>query len=149
MQPKPDDYKKVFSEIIQKEIAVFGPTISFSRIQEIPRLHINEKGEIVSFDGDGLEILHKLIDQTVELSDIVGKQIIDSVLSKYPPISVLIPHHEASLSSESTTSSEQKANSSSPQSNELAHFLEQSSSVQDQIQDLNTTIKNVSYQKVG
>lgn len=83
-----NDYKKVITEMIQKQIAVLGPDIALLKARGIEGLEVNDKGEVLGFKGSPREILQKLIDEYISLSGQIFKSVIAPLLQKYPDMVV-------------------------------------------------------------
>ncbi|RJP45875.1 MAG: hypothetical protein C4584_02535 [Armatimonadetes bacterium] len=86
MQPQTDgDFKKLFTELIKKQMVVLGPDITMAKVKNVPGLVVDGKtGEVVSIDGDHQAMLQNLINQFVELSGLIVKKTMESILSNYP-----------------------------------------------------------------
>jgi len=85
MQPKTDgDYKKLFTELIKKQMIVLGPDITNAKVKNVQGIEINDQGEVTSINGDPQAILQSLINQFVELSGMIVKKTMESILTTYP-----------------------------------------------------------------
>lgn len=85
MQPQTDgDYKKLFTELIKKQIIVLGPDITMAKVKNVEGIQVNGQGEVVSVQGDPQAILQNLINQFVELSGLIVKKTMESILTTYP-----------------------------------------------------------------
>jgi len=85
MQPQSDsDYKKIFTELIRKQMVVLGPDITLAKVKNVQGIQINEQGEVVGIQGDPQSILQLLINQFVELSGLIVKKTMESILTTYP-----------------------------------------------------------------
>jgi len=78
------DYQKIFTEIIKKQILVLGPDITLAKVRNVQGLEIDSSGQVTKIIGDPQVILQKLIDQFVELSGMIVKKTMESILSTYP-----------------------------------------------------------------
>ncbi|OIP97713.1 hypothetical protein COT69_03085 [candidate division WWE3 bacterium CG09_land_8_20_14_0_10_39_24] len=83
-----DIYKKVITELIQKQIIVLGSDIALLKAKSIKGLAVNERGEVTDLKGNSKEILQRLADEYMALSGQVFKSILMLVLQKYPDIIV-------------------------------------------------------------
>lgn len=85
MQPQTEnDYKKIFTELIKKQIVVLGPDITLAKVKNVQGIEVNENGEVTSINGDAQQILQLLINQFVELSGAIVKKTMESILMTYP-----------------------------------------------------------------
>lgn len=85
MQPTTDtDYKKLFTQLVQKQILVLGPDITIAKAKNVPGLTIDEAGNVVNITGDPQQLLQALINQYVELSGMIVKKTMESILTSYP-----------------------------------------------------------------
>lgn len=85
MQPQSDsDYKKIFTELIKKQMVILGPDITLAKVKNVSGIEINESGEVTNINGDAQQILQLLINQFVELSGAIVKKTMESILTTYP-----------------------------------------------------------------
>ncbi len=76
------DFKNIISEVIKKQIAILGPIIAVAKARKIAGLKINDDGEIAEIQGDPKDILEKLINEYVDLSGLIVKRAMESLLHK-------------------------------------------------------------------
>lgn len=87
MQPQSDgDYKKIFTELIKKQMVVLGPDITLAKVKNVQGVEVNENGEVTNINGDPQAILQLLINQFVELSGAIVKKTMESILMTYPGV---------------------------------------------------------------
>lgn len=85
MQPQSNsDYKKIFTELIGKQIIVLGPDITLAKVKNVAGIEVNDKGEVINIQGDAQHMLQLLINQFVELSGAIVKKTMESILMTYP-----------------------------------------------------------------
>ena len=90
MHPQTDsDYKKIFTELIRKQMIILGPDITLSKAKNVPGLQVNEQGEVTNIDGDPQALLQLLINQFVELSGAIVKKTMESILNTYPGMAAM------------------------------------------------------------
>lgn len=90
MQPQSDsDYKKIFTELIKKQIIVLGPDITLAKVKNVQGIEMSEQGEVISIQGDAQRTLQLLINEFVELSGLIVKKTMESILATYPGIAVI------------------------------------------------------------
>ena len=84
--PTKEEYKKIFSEIIQKQAVILGPQIAVLKARNVPGVIVSDTGEVTEISGNEQLLLHQLIDQYVALSGEIVKNAVNSVFEKYPSI---------------------------------------------------------------
>lgn len=82
----PEQYKVLFTEIIKKQIVILGPDISVLKARNIKELTVENDGTVTVVSGDPQQVLQKLIDEYVSLSGLIVKNIVGTIMSKYPDI---------------------------------------------------------------
>ena len=88
--PDVEQYKALITEIIQKQIVILGPDISVLKARNVSELEVQDDGTVTAISGEPQEVLQKLIDQYVALSGQIVKNILGSIMSKYPEIKVSV-----------------------------------------------------------
>lgn len=83
MQPN-TDYKKLLSEVIQKQMVILGPSIALAKARNVKGLTVADDGTVVNIDGQPQELIQGLIDQFVQLSGLIVKKTMEPLLSIYP-----------------------------------------------------------------
>lgn len=87
MLPTTDtDYKKIFSELIKKQMLVLGPDITLAKVKNVQGITVDNNGEVQSITGDPQQLLQLLINQFVELSGMIVKKTMESILTTYPGV---------------------------------------------------------------
>lgn len=85
MQPTTDtDYKQLFSQLIKKQMLILGPDITMAKVRNVAGLTVDAMGEVQKIEGDPQVMLQGLINQFVELSGMIVKKTMESILSSYP-----------------------------------------------------------------
>lgn len=85
MQPTADtDYKSLFTQLIKKQILVLGPDITLAKVRNVTGLVVDINGEVQKIDGEPQLLLQALINQFVELSGLIVKKTMESILTSYP-----------------------------------------------------------------
>ena len=87
MEPTPDEYKQIITEIIKKQAVILGPQIAVLKARSVVGLTVTDDGAVTGIEGDHRGILQKLIDQYVSLSGEIVKNAVNSVFAKYPSLS--------------------------------------------------------------
>ncbi len=79
-----DESKKILTEVIRRQVAILGPDITIAKVKNVPGIQVNEKGEVISIEGDPQVLLTALINQFVELSGLIVKKTMESILLSQP-----------------------------------------------------------------
>lgn len=85
-----DANKKIFTEIIKRQMAILGPEITLSRVRNVPGIEVNESGDVINTTGDSQVLLQELINQFVELSGLIVKKTMESILANHPNDMVIV-----------------------------------------------------------
>lgn len=86
MSDQNQEYQKLLTEIIQKQIAILGPAIAVMKAKNIVGLQVGDDGTVTNVEGDAQEIVKKLVDQYVDLSGQIVKSALSSIFAKYPTL---------------------------------------------------------------
>lgn len=73
--------KKVISELIKRQMAILGQDITLARVKNVLGIQVNQNGEVTSIDRDPQAILTELTDQFLELSGLIVKKTMESILA--------------------------------------------------------------------
>jgi hypothetical protein len=77
------DYKKILTELIQKQMALLGSQIALQRARSVQGLMIMDDGSVASFAGDPKAIMQNVIDQFVQLSGLIVKKTMEPFVEDY------------------------------------------------------------------
>lgn len=88
-QQSTDDYKKLFSELIKKQMLVLGPDITLARVKNVAGVEVSSTGDVTNITGDPQQLLQALINQFVELSGLIVKKTMESILTNYAGMAAL------------------------------------------------------------
>lgn len=83
MQPE-QDYKKLLTDVIKKQIVILGPQITLAKARNVKGLTIADDGTVTDMQGPPQELIQLLIDQFVQLSGLIVKKTMEPLLSAYP-----------------------------------------------------------------
>lgn len=78
-----ESYRKLFSELIKKQVVVLGPDITLAKVKSIPGIEVDGEGNVTKIEGDPQALLQSLINQFVELSGLIVKKTMESILASY------------------------------------------------------------------
>lgn len=85
MQPAQNtDYKKLLTEVIQKQMVILGPSISLAKARNVKGLAVADDGTVTDMKGPPQVLIQGLIDQFVQLSGLIVKKTMEPLLSAYP-----------------------------------------------------------------
>jgi len=79
-----DDYKKMLSDLIQKQMVVLGPNIALDKARKVPGVTLNEDGSVKDVSGDPQMILKGVANEYMQLSGQIAQMTLNSLLEKYP-----------------------------------------------------------------
>jgi len=75
MQPPANtDYKKLLTEVIQKQMVILGPSITLAKARNVKGLTVADDGTVVNIEGQPQALIQGLIDQFVQLSGLIVKK---------------------------------------------------------------------------
>lgn len=83
MQPN-TDYKKLLTEVIQKQMIILGPNITLTKARNVKGLIISDDGTVTDIQGPPQELIQNLINQFVQLSGLIVEKTMEPLLSAYP-----------------------------------------------------------------
>lgn len=105
MTPVTDtDYKSLFSQLIKKQMLVLGPDITLAKVKNVVGIVVDQNGDVQQIEGDPQVLLQDLINQYVELSGLIVKKTMESILTSYPGMVGLVGSAMGSSDSNSSTS---------------------------------------------
>ncbi len=83
-QDQNTDYKKLLTEVIQKQMVILGPSITLAKARNVKGLVVAEDGTVTDIQGPPQTLIQGLIDQFVQLSGLIVKKTMEPLLSVYP-----------------------------------------------------------------
>lgn len=81
MPPAQQDYKGIFTQLIQKQILILGPDITIAKVKGVAGIEVDPQGNVTNITGDPQTVLQNLINQFVELSGLIVKKTMESILT--------------------------------------------------------------------
>jgi len=85
MMPNTDsDYKQLLSQLIKKQMLILGSEITLSKVRNVTGVTVDINGDVQKIEGDPQALLQSLINQFVELSGLIVKKTMESILTSYP-----------------------------------------------------------------
>ena len=82
--PDHEEYKKMLTDLIQKQMVVLGPNIALDKAKKIPGLSVNEEGGVTEITGDPQMILKGVANEYMALSGQIAQMTLNTLLEKYP-----------------------------------------------------------------
>ena len=86
--PSAEQYKALMTEVIKKQIIILGPSISVLKARNVTALKVSDDGIVTDLSGDPQQALQQLIEEYVSLSGLIVKNVLGSIMDKYPEIKV-------------------------------------------------------------
>lgn len=87
------DYQKLFTDVIKKQIILLGPDITLAKARNVKGLMVSDDGTVTAINGNPQEMIQALIDQFVQLSGLIVKKTMEPLLSA--KAGVVIPASQA------------------------------------------------------
>jgi hypothetical protein len=111
MQPGQNtDYKKLLTEVIQKQMVILGPSISLAKARNVKGLVVDDNGTVTNIQGPPQLLIQGLIDQFVQLSGLIVKKTMEPLLSAYPDGAMNQTPLEMTIPAPAATSQEPQTN---------------------------------------
>ena len=82
--PEQDEYKKMLTDLIQKQMVVLGPNIALDKARKVPKLKVADDGTVLDMDGDPQMVLKGVANEYMTLSGQIAQMTLNSLLEKYP-----------------------------------------------------------------
>ena len=79
-----DNNKHIFTEVIKRQMAILGPDITLAKVRNVPGIEVDSTGQVTNIIGDPHLLLQNLINQFVELSGLIVKKTMESILASHP-----------------------------------------------------------------
>lgn len=77
-----EEYKKIISELIQKQMGMVGPGIAISIVQKVSSVKVGGNGEVLEIIGDPKIALENVANAYVAFSGEISRMILKSVMIK-------------------------------------------------------------------
>lgn len=85
MQPQTtEDYQKLLTDVIKKQIVVLGPNITLAKARNVKGLTIADDGTVTQITENPQEVTQQLVNQFMELSGLIVKKTMEPLLSIHP-----------------------------------------------------------------
>ena len=86
MPENPDSYKKMLTDLIQKQMVMLGPNIALDKAKKVPGLKVSDAGEVLDMDGDPRQVLKGVANEYMTLSGQIAQMTLNTLLEKYPGV---------------------------------------------------------------
>ena len=73
--------KNIISELIRRQMSILGSDITMARVKNVIGIQVDPNGGVVSIDRDAQDVLSDLTNQFVELSGLIVKKTMESILA--------------------------------------------------------------------
>lgn len=83
-----EEYKKMLTDLIQKQMIVLGPNIALDKARKVAGVKITDDGKVLDMDGDPQMVLKGVANEFMTLSGQIAQMTLNSLLEKYPQIKV-------------------------------------------------------------
>ncbi|PIR96519.1 MAG: hypothetical protein COT92_00620 [Candidatus Doudnabacteria bacterium CG10_big_fil_rev_8_21_14_0_10_42_18] len=82
--PDQEEYKKMLTDLIQKQMVVLGPNIALDKAKKISGLSVAEDGKVMDVTGDPQMVLKGVANEYMALSGQIAQMTLNTLLEKYP-----------------------------------------------------------------
>ncbi len=83
------EYKKMLTDLIQKQMVVLGPNIALDKAKKVQGLQVSDDGTVLDMDGDPQMVLKGVANEYMALSGQIAQMTLNSLLEKYPQFKTL------------------------------------------------------------
>lgn len=80
------EYKKLLTELIQKQMVILGPNIALDKARKVSGITLAANGEVISISGDPKLVLKGIAHEYETLAGTIAQAILQGLLEKYPGI---------------------------------------------------------------
>jgi len=81
-----DEYKRMLTDLIQKQMVVLGPNIALDKARKIAGVKISDDGTVLGMDGDPQMVLKGVANEYMALSGQIAQMTLNTLLEKYPTV---------------------------------------------------------------
>lgn len=80
------EYRKMLTDLIQKQMVVLGPNIALDKARKIPGLKVTDDGTVLDMDGNPQLVLKGVANEYMTLSGQIAQMTLNTLLEKYPTL---------------------------------------------------------------
>ena len=81
-----EEYKKMLTDLIQKQMVVLGPNIALDKARKIAGIKVSDDGMVTDMDGDPQLVLKGVANEYMTLSGQIAQMTLNTLLEKYPTV---------------------------------------------------------------
>jgi hypothetical protein len=81
-----EEYGKMLTDLIQKQMVIFGPNIALGKARKVAGLKVDNAGAVLDISGDPQMVLKSAAGEYESLSGPIAQMTLNSVLGKYPGV---------------------------------------------------------------
>jgi hypothetical protein len=81
-----EDYRKMLTDLIQKQMVVLGPNIALDKARKVEGVKLNDNGEVLEISGDAQLVLKGVANEYMTLSGQIAQMTLNTLLEKYPTL---------------------------------------------------------------
>lgn len=81
-----EEYKKMLTDLIQKQMVVLGPNIALDKAKKVPGVTLNDDGSVRAISGDPQLVLKGVANEYMNLSGQIAQMTLNTLLEKYPTL---------------------------------------------------------------
>lgn len=82
------DYTKIINDLASRQLALFGPDITFALVRKIDGLIVDQNGKIKVTSQNAAEALNNLASEFLDLSSLIVKKTVESLMQTYPGLRI-------------------------------------------------------------
>lgn len=81
-----EEYKKMLTDLIQKQMVVLGPNIALDKARKIAGVQVSDNGTVLDISGDPQLVLKGVANEYMVLSGQIAQMTLNTLLEKYPTV---------------------------------------------------------------
>lgn len=81
-----DEYRKMLTDLIQKQMVVLGPNIALDKARKVAGLKVSDDGTVLDMDGNPALVLKGVANEYMALSGQIAQMTLNTLLEKYPTL---------------------------------------------------------------
>lgn len=81
-----EEYKKMLTDLVQKQMVVLGPNIALDKARKIYGLEVGDDGTVLEIKGDPQMILKAVANEYMALSGQIAQMTLNTLVEKYPSL---------------------------------------------------------------
>jgi hypothetical protein len=81
-----EDYRKMLTDLIQKQMVVLGPNIALDKARKVQGVEVDNEGKVLAVSGDPQLVLKGVANEYMALSGQIAQMTLNTLLEKYPSL---------------------------------------------------------------